>query len=539
MKPHQDELTQEPSARATLAQLLENLGEGLVTILAAPKGLDVEVVGPAIFDPLAGSPVEPGDLILAVATDLSRAGDIVLAAADAGAAGVAFKLPGDPPPALAEAGARAGIAILAVPHELSWGHFFSLLRTAVASTAQVPTQTSDVPVGDLFALANAVAAMVGGPVTIEDPSFRILAYSSLEEPVDELRMQTILGRRSPAAWMSRFGDAGFLRRVATTDDVVTVAGIPEEGVLPRIAIAVRAGGEMLGSIWVIVRQAPAPPASAEALREASRIAALHLMRHRATADIERRFRGDLLLSLIEGRGPIEAVATKLGVDADGAFTVVAFELHSAEEPELSIQRERTLELIAVYCEAFRRRSACVASGKTVYCLLPTAPHTGRPRLIALAADIIRRAERSLTVGLHAGIGSTVSPLRNVPRSRWEADQVVRVVTRSPERGPVAHIEDVRAHTLLLELQDLAADRPHFAAGKLELLRRADAQQGTDYLRTLSAYFEHQGNVARAAQALGIHANTLRYRLRRMVELSGLDLDDADERLIADLQLRFL
>jgi DNA-binding PucR family transcriptional regulator len=46
-----------------------------------------------------------------------------------------------------------------------------------------------------------------------------------------------------------------------------------------------------------------------------------------------------------------------------------------------------------------------------------------------------------------------------------------------------------------------------------------------------------GNVAAAAERLGVHPNTLRYRLRRAVELSGLDLGDADERLVTELQLR--
>ncbi len=56
---------------------------------------------------------------------------------------------------------------------------------------------------------------------------------------------------------------------------------------------------------------------------------------------------------------------------------------------------------------------------------------------------------------------------------------------------------------------------------------------------LRAYLDAFGDVSVAAGELSIHRNTFRYRLARLLELSGLDLGDPDERLITHLQLRFL
>src|SRR5690606_42147881 len=55
--------------------------------------------------------------------------------------------------------------------------------------------------------------------------------------------------------------------------------------------------------------------------------------------------------------------------------------------------------------------------------------------------------------------------------------------------------------------------------------------------SLAAYPDAFGDVIKAARAVNVHPNTLRYRLRRLGEISGLNLDDPDERLVAAIQLR--
>jgi DNA-binding PucR family transcriptional regulator len=56
--------------------------------------------------------------------------------------------------------------------------------------------------------------------------------------------------------------------------------------------------------------------------------------------------------------------------------------------------------------------------------------------------------------------------------------------------------------------------------------------------TLLRYLDSGGQVAVTAARLGVHVTTVRYRLRGASEASGLDLEDADDRLAAQLILRF-
>ena len=70
-------------------------------------------------------------------------------------------------------------------------------------------------------------------------------------------------------------------------------------------------------------------------------------------------RGDALRSLLDGAGSVDAIAYRLGVAADATFAVLAFEPGSRDEVEGALERERVLDLVALYGEAFRQRSAAV------------------------------------------------------------------------------------------------------------------------------------------------------------------------------------
>jgi sugar diacid utilization regulator len=301
-----------------------------------------------------------------------------------------------------------------------------------------------------------------------------------------------------------------------------------------LAVAVRVGDAILGSIWVAEGTEPLGEGAETALREAARIAALHLIRHRASDDLDRNTRGELLRQVLEGGGGTDAIAYRLGVDPDGTFGVLAFEPQSADEIADALARERILDLVTLYGEAFRTRSAVVRLERTIYALLP-GPDPARPgRLVELANDIVARAHASLGSRLRAGVGSIVAGLREATRSRAEADQVLRALSSEESAPDVADFESARMLVTMVELRDFAGDHPHVRSRHVAALVGHDADHGTSYAGTLRAYLDAFGDIPRAAKRANIHPNTFRYRLRRLVELSGIDLDDPRDRLLAEL-----
>src|SRR5690606_31226568 len=150
----------------------------------------------------------------------------------------------------------------------------------------------EVPLGDLFALADAIAAMVGGPATLEDADFRVLAYSRFVGHMDPGRARAILGRRMPAEWAEYLGRIGALERLRTTGEVVDVTGGPHNA-NRRLIVSVRDGGRLLGIIWIAEVDRPLPDTAADALRRAAELAVPHYRRHLEMLTARRRRRQEL------------------------------------------------------------------------------------------------------------------------------------------------------------------------------------------------------------------------------------------------------
>ncbi|MFN2590511.1 MAG: PucR family transcriptional regulator [Actinomycetota bacterium] len=525
--------------RASLGQLIDNIGPSVVRVIVAPRGVDVPVGEPVIHDPLEPSPVERDAVVLAVGLqpEGSAARELVESAGTAGAAAVVFKLRDRRCDVVADAEA-AGVALMAAADEMSWSHFNGLLTSALRSWVD-PGETpgmASVPVGDLFALANAIAALGGGAVTIEDPRARVLAYSNIEgQSIDEPRQRSILGRQVP----DTPGVRALYRRLWSSDGVIEVDSVQDLEINPRLAVPVRVGGETLGSIWIVQGDKPLAKDAKQTLAEAARVAALHMIHARASKDIERRVRGDLLRGPVEGNVSLESAAPRLGIEPGAVLEILGFELPEAELAEEELRRERLVDLVALYCEAFRRRAVCVSIGRTVYALLPASEPMPRDRVVALAGDILEQAEVTLGTTLHVAVGSTVAGVRELPSARREVDQILAVLSVAPGQSRVATIDDVQSPAILLQLRELATRNPEITRGRLGTIAEHDAKKGTSYVQTLEAYLDAFGDVPSAAARIGVHPNTFRYRLRRLITMFDLDLSDPDERLVLGLQLRLL
>ena len=512
-----------------------------MSVVAAPAGIDATVVRPVIHDPLAETPIEEGDIVLAVGTPASgpAACDLVTTAGAAGAAAVVFRgrdveeVRQPVPSSLVRAAADAGVVVLSIADALTWGQLHTLLRTTTAATAPPDESTGAVPLGDLFGLANAIAAMVGGPTTIEDRESTVLAYSSHDGPVDEHRRQTILGHRVPEEWRKRLQDDGVFRRLWTEPGPTRLAYPDVEPSLrPRLAIAIRAGDEILGSIWVAEGDRPLEAAAEQALTESAPIAALHLLRWRSSEDVDRERRGALLQRVLEGRTAPELLCDALDVAEDAFVTVLAFRVRGGEPEDAAFRARRARDLIVLYCESFRRKAASVAVGHVVYVLVPEVDEPERHRIVRLADDIVDRVRGPLGAEVSAAVGSTVRGVARVAESRRHADQVLQVL--GP--GEVGTIERHRPATILASLRDAARREADLMEGPLAALRARDEEHGSAYVETLRAYLDAFGDVPAAAAGLGVHQNTFRYRLRRLLEVAELELDDPVSRLVLHLQL---
>ena len=160
------------------------------------------------------------------------------------------------------------------------------------------------------------------------------------------------------------------------------------------------------------------------------------------------------------------------------------------------------------------------------------------RLGSFVEDIAARATTSLGLRVVAGIGSTAPRVSAVAASRQDADRAVRVLARASAQSErlSARIDDVRIESILLEIGDLLAAHPDLRLPALDELAAFDVAHTKEYIPTLQALAQVSWDNVAAARQLNLHPNSLRYRLRRLEELSGLRLDDPTHRLVISLLL---
>ncbi|CAL9403941.1 helix-turn-helix domain-containing protein [Nocardiopsis sp. TNDT3] len=574
--PVQDGSSDDRTTGLPLRGLLLALGDPVVDVAAAPDGLDVQVDNVVILDPEDRTEVREGDLVLLIGARGASARRLVRALAERGATAVAVKTsahpaseeapptagtrPGRPRPgggdearALRTEAREAGIALLAVRPEVRWDQLQSVCRSILDEARLTASEDLGESGGDLFSMAQTIARLTGGLVSIEDAASRVLAYSSGAE-VDELRRLSVLGRRGPESYLALLREWGVFAKLRAGEEVVRVEEHPELGIRRRLAVGIHAGRQPLGAIWVQEGDRPLAEHAEEALLGAARTTALQMIRQRTQASAGLRLREDLLSSLLEGRIDAGALADTVEVHADRGALVVAFALvegseGAAEErpdrPERELRRRQLIDLVSVHTAAYRRSALVTALGGRVYVLLPDLARVREGRrgversVLALTRKTVAAARAALGLEVRAAVGSLVERLGDVPDSRAEADRVLDAVERSPDRGPgwdVATISDVRSRVLVSETLARLREDPSLRDPRVSRLIEHDRAGGADLVRSLLAYLEAFGDARAAAERLHIHPNTLRYRVRRAASVSGIDLGDPGERLFTQLQL---
>ncbi|OLF08603.1 PucR family transcriptional regulator [Actinophytocola xanthii] len=530
---------------ASLRRVLDDLGATLLELVHGDVDRVGQLGGVVIHDPLEEPVLPRHALVLGIG--LRDPDEIAALLAELGrhdAAGLVLRAPVVVSRELAAAAAGSGVALLALTRGASWAQLAALLRALLAEgdVGEVAGETlGGMPSGDLFALANAIAALIDAPVTIEDRSSRVLAFSGRQDEADPSRVETILGRQVPERYSRLLADRGVFRELYRSDRPVYVEPLLEGLVtLPRVALAVRAGDEVLGSIWAAVRE-PLSEERTLALCDAARLVALHMLRIRAGADVERRLRTDLLSTALEGGVGAREALDRLGL-GDQPVVVLALALvGSGTDAGLVTERQRISDGLAMHLSAVHPRCAAALVGDVTYGLVPVSRESAAGEhaadgAVRVAADFLERVgDRVRAV---VGVGTVAQDAAGLVEARASADRALRVLRAGSGDGRrVARLADVHVEALVLELRDLVAARGDRPTGPVAKLFAYDERHGTHLVETLRAWLDAFGDVAVASAALYVHPNTFRYRLRRLAEVGGLDLADPEARFAAMLQLR--
>lgn len=300
-------------------------------------------------------------------------------------------------------------------------------------------------------------------------------------------------------------------------------------------VPVLAAGELLGAI-VVLDHERLEELHMVVLEEAASLVAAELLRERSIAEVETRAHGDLVGRLLsaDGWGPqAEERAALLGHDLTSAQCVVAVRATKGVLPEASA-------MLAATRRAAARSGLQTLVGTvdgTFAVILTSGDRTlSRASVDQWIADVRSElAARLVPAALVFGVSPVPCPPGEIADAFSRACQSL-AVCQLGKGCDVTHFDDVSLIATLIDItKPDAVDR--YVEETIGLLEDYDKRKRTDLAHTLETYLDCSGVARHAAKALYLHPHSLRYRLRRIVEIQGVDLDDPMTRLSTHLALK--
>jgi sugar diacid utilization regulator len=405
----------------------------------------------------------------------------------------------------------------------------------------------------LQGVADTLGRLVGNSVTIETPSHDVLASSPTGSDVDRDRVETILRRRAAAKIMEQPDFKRFFSRVRTSDWPLHLPAHPELGHSGRIAMRIAADGELFGVIWVTDTARPLTERDYATIRQAAEVTAAIFTQQQMVTRREAMLRAELLDDLIKGRilepENVRTVALSLGWNIDRLQQVLivaiddfeSFRLRHAGRTGAALRRaqERLLELVQLEVLAVDPEAVVGMRSSSLVILLDVGQDTEADRKSAalrLAESVVRRAAAFLQgTRVTVGVGRDFPSLEHMAESFRQAELAAELGQTLWGGNRALHYDDLGIHRVLYSLRE----HEEMMTPALQSIIAHDTEHGTDYVRTLAAYLRNMGRLRPAAVELGVHRNTLEYRMGRIAELAGIDLENADNRLALELGIRLL
>jgi sugar diacid utilization regulator len=261
---------------------------------------------------------------------------------------------------------------------------------------------------------------------------------------------------------------------------------------------------------------------------------------RASEEAITAFLHDLLARRVQGREAVLARAEEVTLDLAGGAAVLVARAH-AHVTEEEGWRERVVAVAergaraAVPAAVAAPSARADVPGAEVVVLLPGADEEGSGRAAAAVLAELQSALPGHTFSL--GRSRACADPGELHRAGSEALLAANVAEGDEERRVLAFDETGAYRLLLSAMSEDPAELQRFYAETIEPLVAYDEQYETDLVATVEAFLDADGNVAGTAQRLFTHRHTIRYRLERVRELSGLDVGSTDGREKLSLGLK--
>ena len=242
------------------------------------------------------------------------------------------------------------------------------------------------------------------------------------------------------------------------------------------------------------------------------------------------------------RERVMAQARYLNIDLEGSFFVAEFAFPSENtesgwENEDSLTAGRNVKpMIHAELSGYIKQDILILpQAGSILALIPDKD-AEESHIKEIFFRIVDRAQREYGITLRIGVGNSRAYLDEVKASRNEAASALRAAEVSGSEGNIFFYREQGLYTLLSHVDD-SRILDIYVEEKIGKLLRADEINDGNLSETLENYLNCSCNVKKTAEEMFLHRNTLNYRLKKIREILGWDLENLDTCL--ELKLAFL
>lgn len=387
---------------------------------------------------------------------------------------------------------------------------------------------------ELQDVVESLARRLGRSVAIDDPRFQLVAYSSHTGQVDRVRMEWLM-TRGVSAEVARWVNAQGVQGAAAA---VRVRGNPALELLDRLCVPIRYRERLLGFVWLIDDGDLDDAAVAEVTTTAEQAAEI-MYRQRLLDDLQRSQERELLRDLLSERDDVRSqAAISLGesdlLSGGGRHVVIA-----AGALDASGHLQPTHPWMEGALGEFRLRLPRRAfihlvrpdHGILVWAPAPTQGLEARRELVESLLREMRRAGAATPLLGVSDLRRGAVEMRAAHREAFLALRVSSVITGF---RPVAVWPELGIYQLLARYPEGDIGEQTLPEGLRRLLAR---REHAPLVETLEVFLDAAGSTAATAARLRIHRVSLYARLRRIEEISGLEMSRGQDRLALHLGLK--
>lgn len=373
-------------------------------------------------------------------------------------------------------------------------------------------------------LTRVFAALVGKRIVLLDPTFRTRAHAGGDAATSSLDWD----RSDPSV-------ERLLRALEAQRRPLRVPSVPGSSLAQGCLVTpIVIGEDTLGYLLVLEEPDDSHPDDVDLLTAtyAATLFALTLAHERTSTELGLRYLRTVVDALVSGHfldaEDAQEKARSLGLGDSGGFRICV--IRRASAGPVSADDHGVAQILAALAVGLPEARPTVREFGVV-AIIPE-PVAGR---FADSSATWPEIWRDLCPdgGMTCGLSERLHRPELAPEGYGQAEQAVDLGLRLGRSGQLIDYHDLGIYRLLLRIGDMA-QLWRFAEEVLGSLISYDAVHGGDLVMTLSVYLRNQSSPKQSARVLRVHANTIAYRAQRIETITGLDLTDPDDRLLAQV-----